>query len=726
MQSPKATGLFHSRRLRGKVMAGKVNFALGFHIHQPVGNFEAVFRHATEVSYKPLILALHRHPSIPFALHVSGPVWEYIESEHSKLLELVGEMVSRGQCELLGGGFYEPILTAIPPHDAKRQLEMMSDYLYSRFGVLPEGIWLTERVWEPHLPSLLADCGVKFLAVDDYHLKAVGVEQERLFGYFITEDCGKPLAIFPISEVLRYTMPFAEVERTIEYLRSVATQGGERLVVFADDGEKFGLWPGTQKWVWQKGWMEKFLSALEANGDWLRVIPFADALEELPPAGRVYMPTGSYFEMSEWTLPPEMAYKFHRWVKKLRESGELEDLKPFVKGGFWRNFLAKYPEANWMHKRMLWVSERLRQRRGRLGDDFPDAERSLLRSQCNCAYWHGVFGGLYLPHLREGVWRNILSAEGAIERRAPLRPFISCDVDADGREEIRLSDGETALWIAPHRGGAIQEISFLPRKTNITNTLARHREGYHRLIWEAQQGDVGDEHKSIHEIVAAKESGLERLLHYDWHSRLFALDHFLLTYATADDFERVEYEELGDFVNQPYEVLRTRRKRGELEVLMERKGALWHQGRRFPLVVRKLVALTKPASHITLRYEIENQSEWYEFLFAVEGNYALLSRDDPKRYFALPHETLNRVRPGERSTFANVDGYEIVDEDRGFRLICRGHFDGLWIFPVETVSNSEAGFERIYQQTAVVHLFRFNLRRGEKFMTEIMLKIEPL
>ncbi len=706
---------------------GRVNFVIGFHIHQPVGNFDSVFEYATKTSYLPLIEAMHRHPEIPFALHISGPVWEYWENRHTKIFELISEMVSRGQCELLGGGFYEPILAVIPPDDARGQLRMMNDYLFEKFGVIPSGIWLTERIWEPHLPSLLASAGVKFLAVDDYHLKAVGVEGEKLFGYFVTEDVGNKIFVFPISEVLRYTMPFAPVEKTIDYLRSVSDDFGTKLVVFADDGEKFGLWPGTKKWVWDQGWMEKFLTELEKNSDWINFLTFSEALEKLSPAGRVYMPTGSYFEMSEWTLPPDLSYEFHKFVEKLKQSGEFEKLRPFIKGGFWRNFLAKYHESNWMHKRMLWISGQIKSRRRRFVKNRKAATTALYRAQCNCAYWHGVFGGLYLPHLREGVWTNLVEAEALLEGEAPTRPITITDIDADGNDEIRLGNRELALWIAPSRGGSIEEISFFPAKTNLINTLARHREGYHKLLWEARHSEGEDEdHSSIHDRIVAKEKGLEKILHYDWHPRRFAQEHFLLTFVSDEDFSTGNYVELGDFTDREYHLVQRRSVRGEASVVLKREGALYHEGRRFPLTVTKTIRLQGPGNHIFVLYEIENQSDWREFMFAVETNFSLLSRDDPKRYFQFPHDTLNIVHPGDRMIFADVDGYELVDEVRKFRVSFRGKSDFVWLFPVETVSNSEGGFERVYQETAVVHIFRFYLNPGEKFTAELMWKIESL
>ncbi len=707
-------------------MAGKINFVIAFHLHQPVGNFESVFQKATVDSYRPLLEALSEHPSIPFGLHVSGPVWEFWEKEHSDMFPVIDKMVQSGQCELLGGGFYEPILCVIPRNDAVGQLKMMEEYIERKFGVVPRGIWLTERIWEPHLPGLLCEAGIKYLAVDDYHLKSVGIVEAELLRYFITEDNGDCIAIFPISEILRYTMPFAPVEKTIEYLKYIASDECDRLIVFADDGEKFGLWPGTHQWVWGERWMEKFLTAIEQNRDWINLISFSEALEKLQPGGRIYMPTGSYFEMNEWTLPARLSFEFHKWVKELKQMNELERLRPFVKGGFWRNFLAKYSEANWMHKRMLWLSRQITERKRRLKNSLSAAKMALYKSQCNCAYWHGIFGGLYLPHLRTGVWRNILEAENIIESKSPTRPFLSEDIDCDGRDEVRISNGETVLWIAPHRGAEICEISFLPTKTNLTDVLARHREGYHRILLESPETVEETEHASIHDRVSSKEEGLEKILHYDRYPKRFAQEHFLLTYVGRDDFERLDYQELGNFIDGQYEIVSSRKLRGSTEILFSRDGAIVFEGRNFPITVRKKISLCGPGSRILTNYEIENHSDWLEFFFAVETNFSLMSRDNPHCYFLFPHETLMRIHPGDRQTFFKVDGYELIDEERGFRISCRCFSDSVWMFPVETVSNSEEGFERVYQGTSLIHLFRFNLSKGERYSTEIMWKIEQL
>jgi alpha-amylase/alpha-mannosidase (GH57 family) len=178
----------------------RFKLAFGIHNHQPVGNFTAVFEEAHQKSYLPFLKLMSEHPSFRFSLHQSGILWDWQKATHSEYFELVGSMVDSGQMELMTGGFYEPILTSIPERDALGQIARLTEYLHSHFGIRPEGLWLTERIWEPHLPKLLATAGVQYLPVDDTHFIYAGFEQAQLTGPFVTENEGKTVILLPIQK----------------------------------------------------------------------------------------------------------------------------------------------------------------------------------------------------------------------------------------------------------------------------------------------------------------------------------------------------------------------------------------------------------------------------------------------------------------------------------------------------------------------------------------------
>ena len=678
------------------------------HLHQPVGNFEGVFKFATEQAYLPFLRAMKAEPEFRFAFHASGPLWEYWDENWPEIFDFVKEMTSRDQIELLGGGFYEPILAVIPRRDAIAQIEMMSDFLHERFNRRPRGIWLTERIWEPQLPSLLVDAGVEFTITDDYHFKSVGITGDKLLGHYSTEDAGKRIDIFPVSEDLRYSIPFAGPEESVEFLIRGADVSGRRLFVFGDDGEKFGLWPGTHKWVWDEGWMKNFVEEIIANRDLIKLTTFGDWIDKHPPMGTVYLPTISYFEMSEWTLPSELSSKFADKVHQLRDSGDLEDWRPFLKGGYWRGFLAKYPESAWMHKRMLRASKKI------LENNSPgeDAKRALYRAQCNCAYWHGVFGGLYLPHLRRGVFDNIIRAERLAGGDSTALSFERDDIDCDGFDEVFLGNGDLQVFIKPSDGGKIYEIDIMHCERNIVDTLSRRPEGYHGKVQHSTDGET-DGSASIHDIVRSKEAGLQNMLHYDWFERKFLVDHILEQSATPQDLRNCEFRDLGDFASLPFDViLGPERIRDTTRVVLRRNGGFIHNGKRLPLNIEKTISLDS-SGKLSAVYELKNpNAEQIELKFAVETHLSLMSRDNPAVHFFIPRESPHKIRPGEMLEFAEVENYALIDEADGFALEAEFDSAEIWMFPIETVSNSESGFERVYQETSLVHIWQIAIKGG--------------
>ena len=188
----------------------KVYFAFGIHNHQPVGNFDFVFEDAFNKSYLPFIQLLELHPKIRIALHFSGILLDWIRSHHPELIDLVNKLVRRNQIEMMTGGYYEPILSIIPEDDRIGQIRKLTREVSDLFGYQPEGMWLAERVWEPTLPTTLHRAGVKYTIADDTHFKYAGLTDQELNGYYITEDLGNAVALFPISKRLRYTIPFED------------------------------------------------------------------------------------------------------------------------------------------------------------------------------------------------------------------------------------------------------------------------------------------------------------------------------------------------------------------------------------------------------------------------------------------------------------------------------------------------------------------------------------
>jgi 4-alpha-glucanotransferase len=476
-----------------------VRFLFGLHLHQPVGNFDHVFESHVEDVYRPLLHQLKRRELKPVLLHVSGPLLEWFETHDRRMLDEIGRSVADGAIEPLLAGMYEPILASIPRADRVEQIAWHRDKIRSLFGVEARGLWLTERVWEPELAADLADAGVEYVFVDDRHFLVSGYSRDELHVPFRTESDGKAVSVLAIDERLRYLIPFHDPSDVAELLRSLRDEGAP-LAIYADDGEKFGGWPGTKALVYGRGWFDRFcdtIDGLRAEGV-VELVTGADAIRTTSARGPAYLPTASYLEMETWALPADAARRLTAVERDLGAERMAGPDRAFIRGAHWRNFLSRYSESNRLQKKAAALSRLCRDR-----GDPPAARRAIGRAQCNDAYWHGVFGGLYLPHLRSALWYQLAEAEGVLRKGEPLEAEI-LDIDHDGQDEVWIHSDRFSALVAPSRGGAIVELTSFANGVNYADTLTRRREAYHMPPIASGHAEPSGAHlPSIHELEAS-------------------------------------------------------------------------------------------------------------------------------------------------------------------------------------------------------------------------------
>ena len=704
---------------------GAVRLVLALHNHQPVGNFDGVIEHALADSYGPFLDVLEDFPELAITLHTSGSLLEWLVERAPEYCERVRGLVERGQIEILGGPFFEPILASIPRRDRVGQIRAYSQFLQRHFGAAPRGMWVPERVWEHSFTGDVTAAGIEYTLLDDTHFRGAGLGDEQLFGPYLSEDEDRLLRIVPIHERLRYTIPFAPIDETFAWLGQFRERHPGGLAVFGDDGEKFGVWPGTRQHVFDDGWLRGFFERLMAERHWVRTVTLGEAVDAQPPLGRISLPDASYREMMEWALPPVRNLELRRLRAEHAEHDETwPDLREYVRGGTWRNFLAKYSEAAEMHARMKEVSRTVDQAADQAADQgasddaaaITEARTHLYRGQCNCPYWHGSFGGLYLPHLRQAIYRELIAAERLVQTD-PAPTVDAADFNLDARPEVRLSTERLVAYLQPAVGGHLYELDVRPVGVNLLATLNRRFEPYHDELQRHLRGELHNENFHL------KEDDLADKLRYDLWPRKALVDHFLGEGVGLERFRRGEGR-TGDFATGEY-AARLRLDGDRVAAVLSRTG----QVDGHPVTITKTIAVdaARPGE-LDVRYELSDLPEGRTLRLAIEWNFAGMAPGADDRYLYGDDGEARGVKLGPLETTLDRPGMSrigLVDEWLGLDVALElSQPADVWTHPIETVSSSEGGLESVYQSTAVVPVFAVTADDDARWGVELTLSCD--
>lgn len=668
----------------------KTTFLLGIHLHQPVDNFAWVIEKAITQCYDPFFEVMKRYPNFKFSVHCSGWLMEQISLLRPSLYHTIQTMTDQGAIEWVSAGYYEPILGVIPSSDRVAQIRRLNASIHKRFGQTPQGLWLTERVWESSIIPDMHRAGIRYTMVDDYHFTCAGFDSSHLDGYYTTEEGGVEMGLFPISQKLRYAIPFLSVQSAIDAIHSYARENDSAAILF-DDAEKFGMWPGTYEWVYEKNWLEQFVQAVLAD-ETIQTDHYGAYCARHTSRGIAYLPNVSYEEMGEWSLRTHDALALH-------EAKKLPIDPKFLSGGIWKNFLVKYPQSNHIHKRMLELSHL----RAKIGKKRFDT--ALYKLQTNDPLWHGVFGGLYLPNLRDTAYKYLIECENIrydhhtlwVGEVHPTFPKIK----AVTPKFIALFD--------PSMGGQLVEWDLRDKGFNYQNTLTRSEEAYHQQVLHptpnlctSPEGGID----TIHTAHTHSDPSLKEALIYDWYCKNSFIDHISDGAFTLENFYHCTFKEYGDFANQSFESSVEEERFGFL-----REGGIYTPAYHPTRIDKQFALLASHQLDFAITLDTVAQGN---FTYVMEHNF----------HFAdYENVWIEGERLQERGSFTRLTTLEVLDgtlhtkitltTDKPFTL----HY-----FQLQTLSQSETGFDLSVQGVSVALVFEVEGHmklKGSLAMTDV-------
>ncbi|MGC3970184.1 MAG: DUF1926 domain-containing protein [Pirellulales bacterium] len=259
-----------------------------------------------------------------------------------------------------------------------------------------------------------------------------------------------------------------------------------------------------------------------------------------------------------------------------------------------------------------------------------------------------------------------------------------------------MANDKLAALISPHRGGSLYELDVRSIGLNLLSTLARRPESYHRKVLAGAGGAMGGA-KSIHDRVIFKQPGLDRQIRYDSYPRKGMQDHFFDNEVSLEAVANNEAMERGDFLNLGYEA-KLLRNPHRIQARLARDGNAWG----VPLRITKGFTMEAGSPVIDVAYMIEGLPPGRPFHFAVEFNLAgLPSKCDDRYFHDGRHNRMGHL--GSKLDLNNTRSLHLVDEYLGIDVGVRiSEPSGVWTFPIESVSQSEGGFELVHQSVVVM------------------------
>src|SRR3712207_580660 len=133
--------------------------------------------------------------------------------------------------------------------------------------------------------------------------------------------------------------------------------------------------------------------------------------------------------------------------------------------------------------------------------DGPERERAqehLFRGQSNDCYWHGLFGGIYLVHMRTATHAELIAAEDLADRALRgaaggvthdgAASITIQDLDLDGRPEALLSSDAQVVAVELDEGAGIGAWDVRATRVALGAVMRRRPEAYHEKLRAYERG----------------------------------------------------------------------------------------------------------------------------------------------------------------------------------------------------------------------------------------------
>jgi len=272
------------------------------HIYQPSIQKPYWVNRITEESYKKIFHLLIENPKAKITMNISSILLElFDQNKHYDVIDMIRELVRRGQMELTGSAKYHPLLPFLPEQEVVRQVKLNEETLRYFCGqdLKLKGFFPPEMGFSPNLAKIIAGLGYQWIIADElsFPKNHEGIKYDRVY------QIGglKNFSIFFRERRMSWIILSGQIGTGRLLIQSLGDRlGKNEYAITAMDGETFGHHrPG----------LENLLFEIYNSGE-LQTVKISELID-LFPAREAIEPVSSTWALMEKDL--EKKKPFSRW-----------------------------------------------------------------------------------------------------------------------------------------------------------------------------------------------------------------------------------------------------------------------------------------------------------------------------------------------------------------------------------------------------------------------------
>lgn len=401
--------------------------------------------------YKPAAKFLYAHPDFKMSFAFNGVQIDFLQKEYPEFIEILRELISRKQIEILGGGYYDPAFPLLFPMDRTGQIELLTSTLRSITGKRPRGINICASIWDYSLVSCFNNCGMDYVLLDD---SLIPVEKQK-FIPLIMSDKGKTISILPLCQEFKPEIQGDPKDYLNGILKKVAkaSKNAAKPLKECKKGINIQFTHEEFQSLLRSGYLEKLcreVSQKNEQFDFSAPLPLIKETELRIP---VYIASGMSKEVEQWGIEPYQSVKTDRHYPV-----SIYD------------FFQIYPQSKALYDRMLYVSTLVNQSHG---DKLrkKSAREKLWEAQNGDGFICTSKGSFVSATYRQQAYKKLTEAEKIARQCGEFKEtLVSYDYTGDGLNEYicRMNNYFAVISLG---GGAVRELDVFQNSGNFADNL---------------------------------------------------------------------------------------------------------------------------------------------------------------------------------------------------------------------------------------------------------------